>query len=70
MVVECCPYCGEENEFEWNVEKDGYIAVCECGEKIFLCDECFHAEDNPNMECDWIETENERKCKRGVIIKE
>jgi hypothetical protein len=67
-AVECCPHCGTENVFpNWDVEKDGYIAVCECGRKIFLCDECFHADDNPNMECDWHETDTTSECFRGKI---
>lgn len=76
-AIECCPYCGSENAYpNWNAEKDGYIVTCkECGKKIFLCDECLHAEDNSLMWCDWEEyaadegTFSGRGCKRGWIKK-
>lgn len=68
-AVEVCPYCEAENVFpNWNVETDGYIAQCaECGEEIFLCDECMHADDNKARRCDFRETETSRKCFRGTI---
>lgn len=68
-AVECCPWCDGENVYKnWNVKKDGYIANCEhCGEKIFLCDECLHAEDNLQQKCDWRETSSGSKCFRGEI---
>lgn len=67
-VVEVCPHCGAENVYPmWDVNVNGYVAVCEdCGAEIMLCDECFHAEDNPNRFCDWCETECGGKCFRGV----
>lgn len=69
-AVEVCPYCVGENTYPyWDVEKQGYIATCSgCGKKLFLCDECLHADDNPNMECDWHETPTGRECFRGEII--
>lgn len=56
-AAEMCPYCMSENVFaNWDVETQGYEAVCwQCGKKIMLCDECFHAEDNPHGKCDWHE---------------
>ncbi len=56
-AVECCPECGCENIFpNWDVNTQGYEAVChECGSKVMLCDECFHAEDNQKGKCDWSE---------------
>lgn len=71
-AVEACPNCEAENVFpNWDVEKQGYIAIChECGEAIFLCDECLHAQDNPGGKCDWHEGEDgeyrEGWCFRGV----
>lgn len=64
-----CPYCGGENKYKnWNAETQGYIAICaNCGKKIFLCDECRHAEDNPEMKCDWHEENGKSICFRGRI---
>lgn len=68
-VVECCPHCETENVYpNWDVEKQGYIATCECGKKIFLCSECLDwSEDNTDRVCDWTETEDGAKCFRGEI---
>ncbi len=69
-AVETCPYCGSENTYpNWDVEKQGYITTCTtCGEKIFLCDECMHAEDNPGMKCDWCDLDDGGgQCFRGCI---
>lgn len=70
-LVETCPHCDHENHIlNWDVEKRGYIAECdECGKKMFLCDACLHADDNPQQTCDW-HTETMRgvtfsSCKRG-----
>ena len=53
-AVEACPHCGNEHyEKDWSPKK-GYRARCmHCGESILLCDECLHADDNPNQACDW-----------------
>ena len=69
-AVEVCPDCEEENSYPfWNVEKQGYIATCVgCGRKHFLCDECYHSDDNPECRCDWEETPTGSKCFRGEII--
>ena len=65
MIRECievCPHCGEEITKKWDVEKKGYQINCpNCGEKIMLCDGCFHSEDNEGMRCDWSE---DRGCFR------
>lgn len=67
-AVEVCPHCDSENVYPmWNTEESGFVAVCQyCGKEIFLCDECFHSEDNPDMRCDWCKTENGGKCFRGT----
>ena len=58
-VVETCPYCGNENVYQWNVGFDGYMATCkECGKTIHLCSECLDAEDNEYQKCDW----HKEKC--------
>jgi len=55
-VSEVCPYCDYENVMEWDIDEQGYVAHCQrCGEKMMLCDECFHADDNKKMKCDWSE---------------
>ena len=68
-AVECCPHCDSENEYlNYNAKENGYIARCQhCGKEIFLCDECMHAEDNPEMLCDWEKLPNGcGKCFRGM----
>lgn len=69
--VETCPNCDCDNVFSnWDPEEKGYIAVCwNCGKKIFLCDACLHAEDNPERICDWKERRDGRGCMRGWIKK-
>ncbi len=68
MAVEVCPYCGHENIYpNLDVASAGYVAECEeCGNKIFLCDECSHAEDNPGQKCDWSASGCIGKCFRGA----
>lgn len=54
IVTEPCPNCGEEIEMRWNTDELGYEAVCPvCGERLMLCDECLHSEDNPGGKCDF-----------------
>lgn len=67
-AVEVCPHCDSENVYPmWDVEVNGFVAVCKtCGKEIFLCDECTHAYDNPSMNCDWCKTKCGGKCFRGV----
>ncbi len=69
--VEICPECDAENVFPgWDPEEKGYIATCQtCGKKIFLCDACLHADDNPKGKCDWYKNEDGRGCFRGWIKK-
>lgn len=65
-AVEMCPHCMGENVFPgWDTEEQGYVSVCQhCGEKIMLCDECQHADDNPVGKCDW----ESGRCFRGRTI--
>lgn len=64
-AVETCPFCGTENVYpNCEARRIGYMEICrECGKKIMLCDECQHADDNPDGFCDW----NDGSCfrKRG-----
>lgn len=65
-ITEVCPHCDSENQFMWDVEKDGYIAKCtSCGNEMCLCDECLHADDNPDHKCDWREENDMSVCFRG-----
>lgn len=51
-VVEVCPHCDAEVVMRWDVDEDGFKAFCPyCGKELMLCDECMHADDNPNMDC-------------------
>lgn len=53
-IVEVCPHCDSEIVMQWSVEYLGYKAFCPvCGGRLMLCDECFHADDNPGQYCDW-----------------
>ena len=63
--TEMCPHCETENEYlYYNPEEKGYIVECKgCGKKIFLCDACLHAHDNPDAWCNWSQGE----CFRGII---
>ena len=70
-VIETCPHCDNENNFEWDVDANGYIAECtECKRKIFLCDECLNSEDNEERKCDWHLEGNCGVCFRGRINNE
>lgn len=53
-AVEVCSHCmGENTVPDWAPE-DGWRTTCKhCGERILLCDECIHSEDNPRAFCDW-----------------
>lgn len=43
-ITETCPYCENEIEMYWTVNKRGYQAVCPvCGRRLMLCDECIHS---------------------------
>ena len=66
-AVEVCPYSMSENVYPmWDVEKSGFVAVCEhCGKEIFLCDECQHMDGYTSHNCDWCETKCGGKCHRG-----
>lgn len=53
-VTEVCPHCGAENTFVWDVDVCGYEAFCpHCSNRMLLCDECYHADDNEGHKCDW-----------------
>lgn len=69
-AIEVCPHCENENVYPmWDVEVNGYVAICsDCGQQIFLCDECMHSEDNPGRRCDWCATECGGKCFRGYTV--
>lgn len=71
--VEVCPHCGQENVYPmWDVAKQGYIAKCKkCNRKIFLCDECFHNDDNNCQYCNWhTNNKGNDACWRGEIENE
>ena len=54
LVTETCPHCDGEITLSWDVQLAGYRIHCPvCGEKIMLCDECLHADDNEGRYCDW-----------------
>ena len=62
-AVEVCPHCMGENTVPGWTPSDGYRVKCShCGESILLCDECMHALDNLDRNCDWDDTTG--KCFR------
>ena len=69
--TEVCPECNTENfYYKFDPETEGYIVTCKhCGKKLFLCDACLHADDNPEGLCDWHRNETGRGCFRGWIEK-
>ena len=73
-IIETCPHCDAENNFEWDVERNGYLATCqECGNPLFLCDECLHADGEFSDDCNWHhELGGDGKlysaCKRGRYL--
>jgi len=55
MTYETCPFCDHENEYNHDVEKDGYKVICSnCGKPIMLCSAC----QERNNKCDWHEDSN------------
>lgn len=66
MILERCPHCGRDNEFQWNANTMGFIAHCVfCGKTLLLCDECIHADDGLNAECrgcNWHEMQKGVSC--------
>ena len=65
-IVEWCPHCDTENNFKWDITKDGYVSKCTgCGKPLMLCDECMNADDNTRNKCDWEKEGNICKCFRG-----
>lgn len=82
-VVEVCAFCGVENEMVWDIDELGYEAFCPvCGNKMMLCDECMHSEDEMNENgnhCDYGEhedgsvrcfrcIENKKKCADEITV--
>lgn len=62
-AVEVCSHCMGENTVPDWAPSDGYRVKCShCGESILLCDECMHALDNLDRNCDWDNTTG--KCFR------
>ena len=69
-ALELCPECEAWSSFKNWDPSDGYIATCKnCGSKMFMCDECVTADDNPSESCDWhkevINGEEYSCCFRG-----
>lgn len=53
-VTEVCPHCESEIEMRWDTDTQGFKAFCPvCGNRLMLCDECLHAEDNKGGGCDF-----------------
>lgn len=54
-VTEVCPNCMREVTISgWDVRKDGFRAYCPyCGDRLMLCDECFHRHGDFCDDCDY-----------------
>lgn len=66
-VTELCPNCDTEVEMRWDVEMFGYKAYCPyCGQRLMLCDECQHPNDEYEDNCDYCtETDSCRFNKKN-----
>lgn len=66
--VDICPHCDTENDFLISEEKLTYTGICNgCNRQIFLCDLCFHSDDNLSQKCDWHMEGDDSVCMRGRI---
>jgi len=52
--VEYCCNCEREIELRWDINKDGFHAICPvCGSRLMLCDACQHRQDGYVDDCDY-----------------
>lgn len=50
--VEYCSTCEREIELRWNINEDGFQAICPvCGSRLMLCDACSHRTDEVIVMC-------------------
>ena len=52
--VECCSVCDNEIELRWDINTDGFQAICPiCGSRLMLCDACNHRFGHFHDDCDY-----------------
>lgn len=52
--VEYCNVCEREIELRWDINKDGFQAICPvCGSRLMLCDACAHRYGDFKDDCDY-----------------
>ena len=52
--VEYCNVCEREIELRWDINRDGFQAVCPvCGSRLMLCDACQHRFGEHVDDCDY-----------------
>ena len=52
--VEYCDVCEREIELRWDINKDGFQAICPvCGSRLMLCDACHHRFGEYVDDCDY-----------------
>ena len=53
--VEYCNVCEREIELRWDINKDGFQAICPvCGSRLMLCDACNHRYGDFTDDCDYV----------------
>ena len=44
--IEYCNVCEREIELRWDINQDGFQAICPvCGSRLMLCDACQHRDE-------------------------
>ena len=60
--IECCNICGCEIELRWDINTDGFQAICPvCGSRLMLCDACSHRFGHFLDDCDYNSSSD--KCR-------
>ena len=67
--VDICPHCEEENVFDWDPQKQGFIVKCKyCEREMMLCDACGELDEDGywiSDYCDWHIEGGYSVCHKG-----
>lgn len=67
-IDELCPHCDKEISVEWDIEENGYVAICPaCNRPLKLCSMCIYVEQ-AGCNCNDNECEAEQRWKKGMFI--
>lgn len=65
--VEYCNNCESEIELRWDINKEGFQAVCPvCGSRLMLCDACKHRFGGCFDDCDYDSVTDKCRFSRPV----